>query len=131
MSPVLARPSHFAYPAYAKAAISATGRLCDPKRLLLTPVQGEVDAVQKSFLVERLGEKADGPRLDGACPYPLFGEGRHYNDGNLVTSGNDQINAAHTGHPDICDDTRNIFRPARAEKLFRGCKVDGRKSQRF
>ena len=91
-------------------------------RRLLASAQGGVDAVQQGILRERLGEKAESSRLDGASFCPLFGEGRHENDGYLVTGGNEpilQIDAAHPGHPDVGNDTRNILRAARVQKLFR------------
>ena len=50
-----------------------------------------------------------------------------------MTNGNEpilQLDAAYPGHPDVCNDTRNILRPARGQKRFRRCKVDGGKSQR-
>lgn len=63
-------------------ATALNARRIQPAAADLTFAQGGVDAVQQVILRERLGEKAEGPRLDGAGFRPLFGEGRHENDRN-------------------------------------------------
>src|SRR6267378_1003159 len=56
---------------------------------------------------------------------PLIGEGREENEWHAVPLGKQvglQLDAAHAGHLDICNHTREVIEAVRPQELFGGCE---------
>jgi hypothetical protein len=88
-------------------------------------LQGGLETLDKAVPVEGLGQVANRPGPKRLRTNPLVGEGREKNERHAVTLGKQvglQLDAAHAGHLDICNHTREVIEAVRPQELFGGCE---------
>ena len=75
--------------------------------------------------IERLSQVTNRPGPKRLRTNPLIGEGREENERHAVPLGKQvglQLDAAHAGHLDICNHTREVIEAVRSQELFGGCE---------
>jgi hypothetical protein len=87
-------------------------------------------ALDEAISVEWFREVANRPGRKRPRADLLIGECSEKNKWNAVTLRAQmilQLNAAHAGHLDVCNDTREVVKPARLQECFCGrkCMYDG------
>jgi hypothetical protein len=88
-------------------------------------LQGGLETLDKAVLVEGLGQVTNRPGPKRLRTNPLVGEGREENERHLVPLGKQvglQLDAAHAGHLDICNHTRDVIEAVRPQELLGGCE---------
>ena len=88
-------------------------------------LQGSLETSDKAVPVEGLGQITNRPGTERLRTNPLIGEGREENERHAVTLGQQvalQLDAAHAGHLDICNHTREVIDAVRPQELFGGCE---------
>jgi hypothetical protein len=88
-------------------------------------LQGGLETLDKAVPVEGLGQVANRPGPKRLRTNALVGEGREENERHAVALGKQvglQLDAAHTGHLDICNHTREVIEAVRPQELFGGCE---------
>src|SRR6266446_3645880 len=88
-------------------------------------LQGSLETLDKAVPVEGLGQVTNRPGPERLRANPLIGEGREENERHAVPLGKQvglQLDAAHAGHLDICNHTREVIDAVRPQELFGGCE---------
>jgi hypothetical protein len=88
-------------------------------------LQGGLESLDKAVPVERLGQVGNRPGFKCLRTNPFVGEGCEENERHAVPLGEQscvQLDAAHAGHLDICDHTREVIEVAGPQELFGGCE---------
>ena len=88
-------------------------------------LQGSLETLDKAVPVERLGQVANRPGRNRLRTNPLIGEGREENERHTIPLGKQvglQLDAAHAGHLDIRNYTREVIKAVRPQELFGGCE---------
>ena len=88
-------------------------------------LQGGLKTLDKTVSVERLSQVANRPGPKRLRTNPLIGEGREENERHGASLGKQvglQLDAAHAGHLDICNHTREVIEAVRPQELFGGCE---------
>jgi hypothetical protein len=88
-------------------------------------LQGGLETLDKAVPIEGLSQVANRPGAKRLCTNPLVGEGREENERHAVPVGKQvglQLDAAHAGHLDICNHTREVVGAVRPQELFGGCE---------
>ncbi len=88
-------------------------------------LQGSLETLDKAVPIEGLSQVANRPVLKCLRTNPLVGEGREENERHAVPLGKQvglQLDAAHSGHLDICNYTRELIEAVRLQELFGGCE---------
>src|SRR6195256_5194430 len=88
-------------------------------------LQGSLETLDKTVPVEGLGQVTNRPGAERLRTNPLIGEGREENERHAVPLGKQvglQLDAAHAGHLDICNHTREVIDAVRPQELFGGCE---------
>jgi hypothetical protein len=86
-----------------------------------TLIEGSFEASNQAGSGERLGEEANGSRLQRAGADALFREGRNEYERRcvpLVTHMGEKVQATHGGHLHIRDDTCRFVQTGRLQKLL-------------
>ena len=88
-------------------------------------LQGSLETLDKAVPVEGLRQVANRPGPKRLRTNPLVGEGREENERHVAPLGKQvslQLDAAHAGHLDICNHTREVIEAIRSQELFGGCE---------
>jgi hypothetical protein len=88
-------------------------------------LQGSLETLDKAVPVEGLGQVTNRPGPKRLRTNPLIGEGREENERHAVALGKQvglQLDAAHAGHLDICNHTREVIEAVRPQELFGACE---------
>jgi hypothetical protein len=88
-------------------------------------VPGGLETLNKAVSVEGLGQIANRPGRKRLRANLLIREGGEKNERNAVTLSAEvvlQLDAAHTGHLDVRNDTREVVKAVRLQELFGGCE---------
>jgi hypothetical protein len=93
------------------------------------PFRGCLEPSDKAVSVEGLRQVANRPGRKRSCAYLLIGERGEKNERNTVTLSAQvilQLDAAHTGHLDIRNYTREVLEALRSQELLGGreCMYD-------
>ena len=84
-------------------------------------LQGGLETSDKAVPVERLSQVANRPGPKRLRTNPLVGEGRDENEWHVVPLNKQmglQLDAAHAGHLDICNHTREVIQAVRPQELL-------------
>jgi hypothetical protein len=84
-------------------------------------IQGSFDAVDQDGSGEGLGQEANGSGLQRAGSDALFGEGRDKNKRRFVTLRahmRQKVQAAHSRHLHVCNDTRQVVQVGGLQELL-------------
>ena len=104
--------------------LTAAWRISLPGSAVLL-LQGSLETLDKAVPVEGLGQVTNRPGPKRLGTNPLIGEGREENERHAVPLGKQvglQLDAAHAGHLDICNHTREVIEAVRPQELFGGCE---------
>src|SRR5882757_2042538 len=88
-------------------------------------LQGSPETLDKAVPVEGLGQVTNRPDPKRLGTNPLIGEGREENERHAVPLSKQvglQLDAAHAGHLNICNHTREVIDAVRPQELFGGCE---------
>ena len=104
--------------------LTAAWRISLPGSAVLL-LQGSLETLDKAVPVEGLRQVANRPGPKRLRTNALVGERREENERHAVTLGQQvalQLDAAHAGHLDICNHTREVIEAIRSQELFGGCE---------
>ena len=96
-------------------------------------LQGSLETLDKAVPVEGLGQVTDRPGPERLRTNPLIGEGREENERHAVPLGEQvrlQLDAAHAGHLNICNHTREVIEAVRPQEVFGGWECIGDVAER-
>ena len=88
-------------------------------------LQRSLKTLDKAVPVEGLRQVANRAGPKRLRTNPLIGEGREENERHAVPLSKQvglQIDAAHAGHLDICNHTREVIEAVRSQELFGRCE---------
>ena len=88
-------------------------------------LQGGLETLDKTVPVEGLSQVANRSGPKRLRSNSLVGEGCEENERHVVPLGKQvglQLDAAHAGHLDICNHTREVIEAVRPQELFGGCE---------
>jgi hypothetical protein len=88
-------------------------------------LQGGLETLDKAVPVEGFSQVANRPGPKRLRTNALVGERREKNERHAAPLGKQvglQLDAAHAGHLDICNHTREVIESVRLQELFGGCE---------
>jgi hypothetical protein len=88
-------------------------------------LQRGLETLAKAVTVEGLSQVANRAGPKRLRTNPRVGKGREENERHVVSFGKQvglQLDAAHAGHLDICNYTREVIEAVRPQELFGGCE---------
>jgi hypothetical protein len=91
----------------------------------LPAFQGDLKTLYKAVPIEGLSQVANSSSRECLCSNSLVRERREENERHLAPLGKQvslQLDAAHAGHLNICNHTREVIKVVEPQELFGGCE---------